>query len=218
MPDALPTAPTERLAGIIAGLASCVAAQGGLKRLAGPLVVAIWTRLQRMSARFRAVAATPPRPPRAPGPWAAPAPRQAALRTAAQDPAPPPVPRPPQPRGACWLVRLVPGATAGRSQLQALLRDPEMAALLAADPRLGRILRPLCWMLGVDKSLAPPPRPRRRRKPPAPVPPAAEPGADPAVASAFEIPPVPHRPPVRINLHARDLLSQLRMGPSPIWD
>ena len=51
MPDALPSTPTERLAGIIAGLASCVAAQGGLKRLAGPLVVAIWTRLHRMSAR-----------------------------------------------------------------------------------------------------------------------------------------------------------------------
>ena len=57
MPATLPSTPTERLAAIIAGLASCVAEQGSLKRLAGPLLIAIWTRLHRISARFLA----PPR-------------------------------------------------------------------------------------------------------------------------------------------------------------
>ena len=37
-----------------------------------------------------------------------------------------------------------------------------MADLLAADPRLGPILRPLGWMLGVDRALLPASRRRRR--------------------------------------------------------
>lgn len=211
MPDTLPSTPTERLAGIIAGLASCVAAQGRLKRLAGPLLVAIWTRLHRISARFLATAAAPVRPLRAPGPSAMPAPRQAAIQAATPDLAPPSLGRPPMPHASRWLVRLVPGAAASLSQLEALLREPEMAALLAADPRLGRILRPLCWMLGVHPNLAP--APRRRRKPPAQAATAAIPAVVPTSATRRAAPP----PQVRINLRARDLLSQLRMGPSPIW-
>jgi len=35
--------------------------------------------------------------------------------------------------------------------------------MLAADPRLGRILRPLGWMLGVERALLPPSRWRRRQ-------------------------------------------------------
>jgi len=61
-----------------------------------------------------------------------------------------------------------------RSQLENLLRDPEMAALLAAAPAsLGRPLRSLCWMLRVDppEILALPKKPRPpRKKPPAPEP------------------------------------------------
>jgi len=74
------------------------------------------------------------------------------------------------PSGAFWLIKLVPEAVGHRSQLEYLLRDPEMAALLAAAPaEMGRILRPLCRMLGVEvpKVLAPPPdkRPKKPRKP-----------------------------------------------------
>ena len=72
------------------------------------------------------------------------------------------------PRGAHWLLRLIPGAAASRSQREALLREPEMEALLAADPRLVRILRPLCRMLGVHGSVTLPSR--KRRAPPAPEP------------------------------------------------
>ncbi len=46
-------------------------------------------------------------------------------------------------------MRLVPGAAAGAAQLQTLLTEPEMAALTAAAPQMGRLLRPLCRMLGV---------------------------------------------------------------------
>ena len=74
----------------------------------------------------------------------------------------PPPERTGLPRSWRWLLRLVPHAAAGRAQLQELLRDPAMAEMLAADPRLGPILRPLGWMLGVDRALLPASRWRRR--------------------------------------------------------
>jgi hypothetical protein len=67
----------------------------------------------------------------------------------------------PLPQGFAWLVKLVPEAAAYGSQLQFLLAEPEMAALLAAAPAaLRRPLRSLCRMLGVDPPpiLALPPR------------------------------------------------------------
>ncbi len=49
-----------------------------------------------------------------------------------------------------WLVRALGWEVAGYgSQLQALLAEPEMVALLTAAPGVGRLLRPLCRMLGV---------------------------------------------------------------------
>ena len=118
-------------------------------------------RLRHLAARFRAVAATPIPPPR-------PKPKPAepkfvpthSFRVLPADPPPEPV-RPP--RSWRWLSRLVPQAEAERAQLEDLLRDPAMAERLAADPRLGRILRPLGWMLGVERALLPPSRWRRRQ-------------------------------------------------------
>ncbi len=54
------------------------------------------------------------------------------------------------PQGDGWLLPLVPmhAATAG-SQLTHMLAQPEMAALIAGVPTLGRVLRPLARMLGV---------------------------------------------------------------------
>jgi hypothetical protein len=53
-----------------------------------------------------------------------------------------------------WLVWAVGYQAAGfGSQLQAVLSEPEMVALLTATPRAGRILRPLCRMLAVDIAL-----------------------------------------------------------------
>lgn len=45
-------------------------------------------------------------------------------------------------------------AAALGNQLEFLLGDPEMVALLAASPRLGKTLRPLCRMLGFEVALA----------------------------------------------------------------
>ena len=190
MSATLPIPPTtDRLAAIVPLPAGCFAEQRRLTRLAGALVIAIWTRLHRISARFGAVAATPLPPPRPARPDPAP-------RAAAPHPAPSSRRPAAMPHGAGWLVRLMPGTAASRSQLEALLRDPEMAALLAADPRLGRILRPLCWMLGVHRSLAPPAR--RRRKPPA-----AE-RSPPASDGAASVPPPPRPKRARTTPRARE--------------
>ncbi len=121
---------------------------------------ALLARLRHLIARFRAVASTPIPPPK-------PAPKPAepkfvpthSLRFA---PADPPPERPGLPRTWRWLLRLLPQAAAGRAQMEDLLREPAMAEMLAADPRLGPILRPLGWMLGVDRALLPASRRRRR--------------------------------------------------------
>ena len=121
---------------------------------------ALLARLRDLVARFRAVAGTPVPPPRrAPKPVE---PRFVPTDTYYDPLADPPPERTGLPRSWRWLLRLVPQAAAGRAQLEALLRDPAMAEMLAADPRLGPILRPLGWMLGVDRALLPASRRRRR--------------------------------------------------------
>ena len=53
-----------------------------------------------------------------------------------------------------WLVRAASWQAAGYgSQLQEVLRQPEMVELLMAAPRAARILRPVCRMLAVDMAL-----------------------------------------------------------------
>ena len=60
------------------------------------------------------------------------------------------VPRVRMPTGKAWLVKALGWEAAGFGcQLQALLAEPEMVALLAAVPRAQRVLRSLGRMLGV---------------------------------------------------------------------
>jgi hypothetical protein len=127
----------------------------------GPMVVYVWNRLHRINAIFQALAALiaagklpPERVCR---------PRVAGVRTAV--PSRPVTPKLFSYRHA-WLVAAMPslarrfGAAQFGSQLQYLLADPEMMALIAASPRMRRTLRPLLWMLGMEASLirpSPPP-------------------------------------------------------------
>jgi hypothetical protein len=74
------------------------------------------------------------------------------------------------PRRFGWLVRAGGHLAAGfGSQLQTVLAEPEMAALLAASPEAVRVLRPLCRALALelpcfaDKPRTP--RARQKRKP-----------------------------------------------------
>jgi hypothetical protein len=129
----LPSTPADRFAGIIDALCRAVAARVGWGGLTGPLVILIWSRLRRMAVRFARLAH--PRSAAA---------RATTRRTPASRPAPPRLSR-----AFAWLVQRVPQAAAHGSQLQQLLADPAMAALLAQTPQVGRILRPLCRLLGV---------------------------------------------------------------------
>ena len=192
-----PSSPAERFAGVIDLLCRAVAARGGRDGLAGPLVVLIWSRLRRMAGRFARLAArtgagVPPaasRRPATPRPARPPPPRLPPPRLP-----PPRLPPPRLPRGFAWLVRLVPATASGGSQLQYLLAEPEMAALLAAAPQAGRILRPLCRMLGVR-----PPPALLKPRPPARAPAAAPscptaPNRTPPAASSPATPPRRRRP------------------------
>lgn len=150
---------------VLSGLVLLVAARF---RTLGSHTVPLWThlrraigRMDRLMARLAAGRLRPARPRLSP-----PAPLM---------PRPPVVSRTPGlPKTRAWLVRELGYMAAGYGgQLEFLLNDPETAALLAAAPSAGRILRPLCRMLGVTLPdfLQLPPRPPRPRPPRAPRPP-----------------------------------------------
>ncbi len=143
---------SERMGLIIAGLCQAVAVRGARNRAMQPAAILIWTRLRRMVARFDALVARARAgsqagaPVRADPPAAAPHPPAAgAIRPGAA------AVRSPHrlPGGFAWLIRLVPEAAVYGSQVQHFLGDPELAALLAVEPKLGRLLRPLCRMLAI---------------------------------------------------------------------
>jgi hypothetical protein len=200
-PLAKPATPADQFDRLIEGLCRAVAARAG-RGLAGPLVILVWSRLRRMALRFASLAERLRRLP----------PRPAACRPGHSGPPPPKLPR-----GSAWLVRLVPEAAASASQLQHLLADPELASLLAAAPPLGRILRPLCRMLGVP----PPPhlaRPAPRAAAASPLAPGEPPG--PAQVSAPpSAPPRPRPPPMRRRRDGTGWVPRRRMfawpPPSP---
>ena len=210
MPLPPPPTPAGRFAGIIGLLCRNVAAQiaGGRPNgprglpLAGPLIVVIWNRLRRIGERFARLAARigagklRRRTTRRPG-----------MAPSASRPQRPTPPQPPLPRGFCWLLRLVPETTHGRTQLYHLLADPQMAALIAASPEMGRILRPLCRSLGIPPlPILLPPRPAPAPEPPAP-PAAAPPPAAPRNPPAT---PEPAAPPLWTPIPASPWRPRLR--------
>jgi hypothetical protein len=155
----IPFTPAVRFALIIEGLCQAVARRVGLGGLPGPFIILVWSRLRRLATRFARHAATPsPIPPRpqavpenVPEVMVASAAKQSSGRPQSASPL---LPRPLLPRNRAWLLRLVPEAASGASQLRYFLADPEVASLLAAAPKLQAILRPLCHMLGIRATQA----------------------------------------------------------------
>jgi len=131
-----------------------------------PLFTLLWTRLGRTARRFETLFAQ----------WQAgtlpnPRPSRAGQRRKSRTPPPRP------PRGRTRVVALVGYRAAGHAgQLQHLLADPAMPVFLQAVPQAGRMLRPLCHILGIAAApelpavLALPPPPRFRPTPPPPPP------------------------------------------------
>lgn len=155
-----------RFARIVEILCRAVAARGAAGAFGagnGALVLRLWSRLRRGAARFGVLAsgAPPPRPRRRP----VSAPPDTASRSSPDAAASRSSPdAPPLPRRAGWLLAPVPEAAAAAGLLRALLQDADTLALIAAEPRLGRILRPLCRALGLalPAELRLPSTPRRR--------------------------------------------------------
>ncbi len=157
-------APAERLAYIIENLCQVIGRRSdwrlGLACLPGQLLFQIWKRLRgiafRFTARLARNAANPvPAPPR--------------LRKPARPGAARPRKPDPLPRHYAWLLRLIQETAHGRSQFCDFLADPEMATLLAQDPQLRSILRPLCHILGIRREQVPslyPPIPPKQALPP----------------------------------------------------
>ncbi|WP_174504580.1 hypothetical protein [Acidiphilium sp. C61] len=164
-----------RFDAFIEALCAHIAGEGLRHRVAGPLIVLIWQRIRRLAARFARLAVAPPHTPRT---------RQRPHRAG-----------PPHtlPQSFGWLSRLIPGTASVAAQFRALLDTPEMTALIAANPAIGRTLRPLCHTIG----FRPPPSLRRpRTKRPQPEPQTPQTTAQPAQA-----PPAPRpNPPPRYEI------------------
>ncbi|MBV9655642.1 MAG: hypothetical protein JOZ42_13885 [Acetobacteraceae bacterium] len=138
-------------------------------REVGPLAVSTWNRLKRLVARFSALVAAVEagRLPVRRAPAAARTPRQ--LAPESQNKAQAPMQAAKLPNAYGWLLTLAPelNTRIGRAQIETLIADPALLALLGKAPQAGRILRPLCHMLRIEppQFLRLPRRPRRPRRP-----------------------------------------------------
>lgn len=172
----LPTTLPDRFAYIINSLCRAAGQGGGKSLVTGALSILIWNRLQRMAVRFAAIVAAV---------QAGALPQTSRRRTPSRQRVNAPSTKPDGglsarsrdgnlrlPTAFAWLIRLVPGhQMAGcRSQFIHLLWTPEILALLAAAPQLGRLLRGMCRMLGIrldpgliPAALIPPKRPPRTK-------------------------------------------------------
>src|SRR5580658_4475826 len=138
-----PRPPAQLLEPLIRALCFALEAQtqSYTRRLARPLMSLILHRIVTISHRFRRFAeriAAGRAFPRA--------------RGTIKKPATPRKHMPDKlPRKSGWLGTVLPELAAHRGQLSGLLATPEMAALIeAASAQMGRALRPLCRMLGLQ--------------------------------------------------------------------
>ena len=128
----------RRLGQILAGLAAVVARRFLREPKFFALIIPLWSWLGRSARRFER-AVTRPAVVRVRGEVA----RAVVVPSARAKP------RVRLPSQDAWLVRALGWEVAAYgSQLSHLLAEPEMQAVLAAVPAVGRILRPLCRMLG----------------------------------------------------------------------
>jgi hypothetical protein len=159
--------PAELIEALVRALCFALEAQtqSFVARLARPLMSLISGRIIGIGHRFRRyverIEAGRPFPSRRAG-VPAPAPFDPPLRKPAPDPLP---------RHVGWLEKVLPNIVPLRAQLSIMLSAPEVVAVIEAAPeQMGRVLRPLCRMLGLPPPpcIAPPPRrrPVRRPKPP----------------------------------------------------
>ena len=142
----------NKLSHLLTDLRAAIAVVAARDRTLTALLVLVWTRISRMGgrlerliARWRAGTLPKPRKPRAPG----------------VAPVSAPAERPSYPTAPAWLVGYVREAASYGSQLEHMMGEDEFARFLAEVPQAQRILRPLCWMLGVGVVITKVGKPRR---------------------------------------------------------
>ena len=162
----LPVSVMDRFTTTLDGLCRAVAARSLRGMLTGPLILLIWCRVRRISVALQALALRVEAGRgtrrflgrRASGRRASGRPASAQLAEVVVGGAGG------QagggrglPRRLGWLLGLVPyEAACFAGQLQTVLGDPEMVALLTVSPQARRILAPLCQMLGLERGLLTP--------------------------------------------------------------
>ena len=148
----------QRLTPIIDALRRMAAAEASRRWHLIPLIGVLHAYLGRVARRFEfliarlggPIRARPSRPNASRPDKTPPAPAEPeAPRKLPSRKPPPREPRLPGRFG--WLIDTVPYHAAGvATQLAALLRDPEMHALMEAEPQAAKILRKLCRMLRIE--------------------------------------------------------------------
>lgn len=205
---------TDRFAWLIECLFKVISRESSRRPpLEAPLAMAITNWARRLVRRFAALHA---KWKAGKLPAAGPAQRRAA------SPRPADKPRTPSllPRTFAWLHRLFPeSAPGGAEMMYPLLEDPELLALFAAAPQLGRILRPYCRMVGIR-----PPAwlalPRRKRAPRPPrdrgsCGPALSPGSENAPALRGSPESLPPSPPESFAVLPMTGIHSSAMQPAP---
>ena len=143
----------ERFAWVFHDMLSGLSLGAKPMRMPGPFCNLLMLRIMKLRARLVHAFNRGPLPPRQP-----------------RDPQTPPraarAAKPPKPAGPigpdltegyqlptffAWLLRMSPTSevTRARNCLLALLAEPDLQAMIAANRSLGRILRPLCHILGI---------------------------------------------------------------------
>jgi hypothetical protein len=137
-----PSLAAQRFTSLIEEICHTLTKHGRARFIAAPMLLLIWNRIFRMARLFTNLAErvhagtlSETAPARSRGASARPARVQPAERL---------------PGHFGWLVNMLPEAAARGGDLCWLLRRPEIQDLIFAAPQIGRILRPLCRMLGVE--------------------------------------------------------------------
>ena len=124
---------------VLTGLQAAIAVVAARERVLTVLLVAVWGRIGRISARLERLIAQ----------WRAgtlPAPRAQRGRVPGASGS---KPRSSLPTTPAWLLVAVREAAPFGTRLEELLSEAECEAFLAAAPQARRLLRPLCRMLGI---------------------------------------------------------------------
>ena len=190
MPNPLPTTVAGRFLHATTFLRCLILRFGPFLVADTRFCAALIGRIERMNARLAVLAAKfaagtlPP-------PSAEPTPHATKPTTTRQT-----APTDRLPTRFAWLLSWIQVTVHPRTIIENLLEDPDLHALIAAAPQTGRILRPLCHMLGIPRPeiLATPQRPRKPRQSPRPR---IEPQAPPAT------PEPPPMPAWHTQMHAR---------------